>query len=136
MLCRIKLGCKLDVADIGKYLEGLPKLSSREPFAWLNLAPWTPQWNPKCSWDAADLLRVVPPPGGLTEASSHQQATNSDAQVTIVTSSEAGVQDCQEQAQPPKKVSISLLLCCVYGWYLCESDPVYCDLTIQCWVAK
>lgn len=126
MLCRIKLGCKLDVADIGKHLEGLPKLSSRDPFAWLNLAPWTPQWSPKCSWDAADLLRVTPPSVDVNGASADQQATNSDAQGTIVTSSEAGTQKRQEQAQPSEKVSIPVLLCCVYGWHLCDNR--FCPL--------
>ena len=91
----------MDVAEIAKHLQGLPELCSRKPFAWLNLAPWTPQWNPKCSWDAADLLKVAVT--GQESTASNEQAIGTDATVTLETSS-AARQGCEQQQVATVKV--------------------------------
>lgn len=74
MFYRIKLGGNLCPREIAKHWHNLPQLCSRKPFAWLNLAPWLPQWNPKCSWDAADLLKVAPAATSQDKAALNSQS--------------------------------------------------------------
>lgn len=104
MCCRIKLGGTLNTARVAQYWEHMPQLDSRKPFAWLNLAPWTPQWNPKCSWDPADLLKVATLAVGGDEARPYQQATLSDAHVNVQIPGGAEELKCREQPAAPDKV--------------------------------